>query len=277
MSSALALAPAGSSRAAVRRLWSYRYLVGQLAWRETVARYRGTLLGLVWSILEPLLLFGFYLFVFAVVFEVRWGPLEESRTSYALNLFTGLVLYNLFAETVATAPGLILAHRSYVKRAIFPLEVLPLARLLSNLIHGGIGLLILLGASFAILGAVPWTVLLLPLVLLPLVLLTLGVSYFVASLGVFLRDVGSIVRLAVLGLLFLSPIFYPLSRLPPSWRRVLELNPLAPLIQDLRRICLRGELPEWGALAVVWMLSLVVAALGFAWFMRSKRAFADVL
>lgn len=255
----------------------HSHLLGQLTWRETLARYRGSWLGVLWALLDPLLLFLLYLFVFSVVFELRWESESHHRVAYGLNLFAGLTIYNLFSETLNGAPGLILAHRNYVRKAIFPLETLPIARFLSNSIQSSLSLGILLVGAFVVRGRLPWTLVLLPLVLVPLALLTLGLAFFVASLGVFVRDTANLVRLVVTALLFLSPVFYPLSRLPASWRPFLQLNPLSHLIEGFRRLTLEAALPEWRPLAVVWALSTVIVLAGFAWFMKSKKAFADVL
>jgi lipopolysaccharide transport system permease protein len=256
----------------------YRYLLWQVTQREVAARYRGSWLGPLWALLTPLLMLGVYTFVFAVVLEVRWGPAESAnRVDFALALFAGLTAFQLFAETIGTAPGIILANRNYVKRVVFPLEILPLARFLANLVQAGVGFLVLLIGLLLLRGGPPWTFVLLPLVLVPLCLLSIGCAWFLSSLGVFIRDIGQLVGLITTALLFMSAIFYPLSRLSPQLQSVLCLNPLVPIIEDVRRVTLRGALPNWSVWCVVTLAGAMVAAAGLGWFMKSKNAFADVL
>jgi lipopolysaccharide transport system permease protein len=262
----------------LRHFRRYRYLLLRLAWREVEFRYRGSFLGLFWSLLTPLLMLAVYTFVFSVVFHARWGAAQlQSRTDFALALFAGLTAFNLFAETVASAPYLILAHGNYVKRVVFPLEILPVARFLSNLVQAGFGFAVLVAALLLLKGGPPWTVIFLPLVIIPLSLLSLGCAFFLSSLGVFVRDIGQVVGLAVTALLFLSAIFYPLSRLPAPLQSVLCFNPLVPIVENVRRVTLLGMLPEWLSWFAVTLVSALVAMAGLSWFMRSKSAFADVL
>jgi lipopolysaccharide transport system permease protein len=262
----------------LRHFRQHGYLLSRLAWRQVQVRYRGSWLGPVWSLLTPLLMLAVYTFVFSVVFQARWGPDEsQSQGDFALALFGSLTAFNLFAETVGSASGLILAHQNYVKRVVFPLEILPVARLLANLVQALFSFAIFLAAILLFRGALPWTVVFLPLVLLPLLLVSLGCSFFLSSLGVFVRDVSHVVELAITMLMFLSAVFYPLSNLPPSWQPALACNPLVPIIEDVRRVCLQGLAPAWKAWTLVTAMSILVCLGGLHWFMRSKNAFADVL
>lgn len=250
----------------------------QLSWRDVQARYRGSWLGLVWSLLNPLLMLALYTFVFAVVFQARWNDqTPQSDVDFALALFSGLIAFNLFAETVTAAPGLILANPSYVKKVIFPLEILPLTKFLSSLVQAGFSLLVLEGAVLLARGYLPWTLVLLPLVVLPIALLALGVSWFLASLGVFIRDIGNLVSVGLSMLMFLSPVFYPMNRLPASMQGVLAWNPLAPMVDNFRRVTLEGAVPNWTAGGLATAFALLVAVVGYTWFARSKNAFADVV
>jgi lipopolysaccharide transport system permease protein len=256
----------------------HRQLLVQLSWREVQSRYRGSWLGVAWSLINPLLLLVLYTFVFSVVFQARWSEqADETKLDFALNLFAGLIAYNLFAETIAAAPSLILGNASYVKRVVFPLEALPLARFLSGLVQAGFSLAILLAALVVFRGEIPWTLPLLPIVLLPAALVTLGLAYFLASLGVFVRDIGNLVGLAVTALLFLSPVMYPLSKLPAEMQAVLALNPLSPIVDNFRRVVLECRLPDWGSWAAVTAFGLLLFWAGLTWFVKSKNAFADVL
>jgi len=266
------------SQARLRDLWRHRRLVLQLIRRDVEARYRGTALGLVWSLLHPLVLLGIYTFVFGMVFRARWSdPGQGSLGQFALVLFCGLIVLNLFAECVGRAPGLIVASPSYVKKVVFPLEVLPVVVLGAALFNAVISLLMLVAARLLVDGLLPATLPLAPLVLLPLVLMALGTSWALASLGVFLRDLGQLVGLLLQVLMFLTPVFYPLEAVPARVRTLIALNPLAPIVEDFRRVVLWGRMPDWRG----WALSLLVGGgimiAGHAWFTRTKQAFADVL
>lgn len=256
----------------------HRQLLLRLAWREVQARYRGSWLGVLWSLLNPLLMLALYTFLFTVVFQARWGiSTDEGKLDYALSLFAGLIIFNLFAETISSASGLMLANSNYVKRVVFPLEVLPLARFLSGLVQAGFSLAILIVFELIYHGQLPWTLVLLPLVVLPAALVTLGLAYFLASLGVFVRDIGNLVGMATTVLMFLSPVMYPQDRLPAEVQPVLQFNPLAPIVTNFRRVTIEGQLPDWGSWAVVTLVGLMLMWLGLTWFTKSKNAFADVL
>ncbi len=262
----------------LRHFRRHRYLLWQLTRREVAMRYQGSLLGLCWALLTPLLMLAVYTFVFSVVFQRPWGPsMGQSRADFALALFAGLTVFHLFADTISSAPRLILANSNYVKRVVFPLEILPVARLLSNCVQAGLSFAVLLAAVLLFKGGLPWTLVFLPLLFLPLSLLSLGCAFFLSSLGVFVRDIGQVVGLAVTMLLFMSAIFYPLSALPARWRSFFYLNPLVSIIEDVRRVTLEGLTPHWPMWGAVSLFSVLFATAGLAWFMKSKHAFADVL
>jgi lipopolysaccharide transport system permease protein len=264
--------------AVVGHFRQHRYLLAQLTRREVQARYHGSWLGPLWSLLTPLLMLGVYTFVFSVVFPSRWGnDASGGRMDVALALFASLTAFGLFSETVGSAPQLILGNSNYVKRVVFPLEVLPVARLLSNLVQTGFGFAIVLVALLLVRGGLPWTVLWLPVVLLPLCLLTLGCAFFLASLGVFVRDVGHVIGLAVTMLMFLSAVFYPVSSVPVDWQWAMNINPLAVVVEEVRRVMLDGQSPDWAAFGLLTLTGGATLAAGLVWFMRSKNAFADVL
>jgi len=263
-------------------VWSHfrrhRYLLWQLARREVEARYRGSYLGLLWSLLTPLLMLAVYTFVFSVVFEARWGTsAAASQADFALALFAGLTAFNLFAETVGSSPTLILSNANYVKRVVFPLEILPVARFLSNLVQAGLSFAIFLVAACCIKGGLPWTLVFLPAALVPLALLSLGGAFFLSSLGVFVRDINHVTGLIITAMMFLSAIFFPLSSLEPSLQSMFVLNPLVPIIEDVRRVTLDGLPPNWSLWCPVTFFCALFAVAGMTWFMKSKRAFADVL
>jgi lipopolysaccharide transport system permease protein len=256
----------------------HRYLLSRLAWRDVQVRYRGSWLGPLWALLTPLLMLAVYAFVFSEVFKYRWGTGEpQSRVDFALALFGSLTVFNLFAETLTAAPQLILANPNYVKRVVFPLEILPVARFTSNLVHSGFNFVVFLAAVLLFKGSLNWTLVFVPVVVAPLALLSLGCAFFLASLGVFVRDINNVVGLLVTMLMFMSAVFYPLSILPPAWQRLLSFNPLVPILEDFRRVTLQGLMPEWPMWCAVTVASAAVAVAGLAWFMQSKNAFADVV
>ena len=272
--------------AMVRSLWRQRELVSQLARRDIEGRYKAARLGLLWAILTPLCLLGIYTFVFAVVFKFRWSDdptAHESRGQFALTMFCGMLLYGLFSEVVNRAPQMIVANPNYVKKVVFPLEVFVVSGLASALINMLIGYGVWLAGWLLIERCLPpWTIVWMPVVLLPVCLTTAGVSWVLASIGVFVRDVGHAVILATQVLFFATPIFYSLQRVPQPWRRVLEINPLTHAIEDMRRIMMWKGMgdppqPEWTWWIGMTAASAVIALLGYAFFMKSKRAFADVI
>jgi lipopolysaccharide transport system permease protein len=254
-----------------------RSLIMALIKREVVGRYRGSFLGIFWSFFNPIFMLAVYTFVFSVVFKARWNASSDSKTEFALVLFAGLIVFNLFAECVNRAPGLILANANYVKKVVFPLEILPWVALGSALFHTLISLGVWL-IAYAFLFGLPYaTTLLLPLVFLPLMLLIMGVSWMLASLGVYLRDVSQFVGILTTVLMFLSPIFYPISALPETYRSFLLLNPLMPAIEQTRNVLFWGKIPGMSMLGGYLLAAACIAWLGFAWFQKTRKGFADVL
>lgn len=245
--------------------------------REVLGRYQGSLLGLFWSFFNPLFMLAIYTFVFSVVFNARWGSGNESRTEFALLLFVGLIIFNLFAECITRAPSLITSNVNYVKKVVYPLEILPFITLISALFHAVISFSVWMLAYLLLFGVPNWTVLVLPLIIAPFLFFIMGLSWALAALGVYLRDIAQFVTVLTSMLMFLSPIFYPLSALPENFRQVVLLNPLAVVIEMVRGALYFGEIPEFKMLALYWVVALVVAWLGFALFQKTRKGFADVL
>jgi lipopolysaccharide transport system permease protein len=262
-----------------QNLWGHRELIGQFTKREVQSRYKGSSLGLLWSFFTPLLMLIVYTFVFSVVLKARWGNAlsDSSQVGFALTLFTGLIAFGVFSECIMRAPGLIVSNPNYVKKVVFPLEILPVSVLGSALINSLISLLILLLAVLIFQHTLSWTLFLLPLMYLPLILLCLGLSWFLASLGVFVRDVGQLIGVAVQILFFMTPIFYPISALPANLQLILYLNPLTFIVNHFRRAILWGQLPDWGEFIIIMAATSVICVLGYIWFMKSKKTFADVI
>lgn len=263
---------------AATSLWRHRSLVRALTVREVIGRYKGSLLGIAWSLFNPLLMLAIYTFFFAFVFKSRWsGVAEESKVDFAIILFVGLIVHGLFAECVNRAPGIVLANANYVKKVVFPLEVLPWVTFGSALFHAGVSIVVLVLAKLAFTGHISWTALLFPIVLAPLMLVTMGVTWFLAALGVYLRDLVQITGVVTTVLLFMSPVFYPMSAIPPRWQPWFRLNPLTVIIEEGRNTLVFGKVPDFETLAADLVVGVVVAWLGFAWFQKWRRGFSDVL
>lgn len=264
-------------REMISSLWRNKQLIRNLVQREVLGRYKGSVLGLFWSIVTPILMLTVYTFVFSVVFKARWGAVSGSKTEFALLLFIGLVVFNFFSECVTRAPGLIIANSNYVKKVIFPLEVLPSVITGGALFHFFISISVWLIAYLLLFGSLHWQIIMLPLVLFPLVLIVMGLSWVLASLGVYLRDVGQIIGLLITAFMFLTPIFYPASALPDVYQSFIQLNPLTLPIEMMRDILFWGRTPNLLSLAIYIVVSSIMASLGFAWFQKTRKGFADVL
>lgn len=270
--------PPISVDALIRSIWSNRQLIVQMIRREVVGRYKGSVLGIAWSFFNPVLMLAVYTFVFSVVFKARWGVGgDESKTQFALVLFVGMIVHGLFAEVLNRAPGLILANINYVKKVVFPLEILPVITLGAALFHSAISIGVLLVAFILFNGYLHWTVILAPLVLLPLIVLTVGLAWMLTSLGVFLRDVGQTIGIITMVMMFLSPVFYPVTALPEGLRPWIMMNPLSFIIEQTREVLIWGHLPNWPGLACYTVVAAGIAWVGFAWFQKTRKGFADVL
>ncbi len=249
-----------------------------MARRDISSRYRGSLIGLAWSFINPVLMLLVYTFVFSVVFKARWNVGgNESKTDFAIVLFAGMIVFNLFAEIVNRAPSLITSNGNYVKKVVFPLEILPWVALGSALFHGMVSLSVLLLAQFILKLSLPWTSIFLPLVLLPLIFASMGLAWFLAAFAVFVRDVGQITGIFITILMFMSAVFYPLSALPEKYQVWLKLNPLVLIITESRKSLVFGELPDWTSLGLALFASLAIAFAGFWWFQKVRKGFADVI
>jgi lipopolysaccharide transport system permease protein len=261
-------------------------LILTLVRREIAGRYRGSVLGMLWSLLTPLFMLAVYTFVFGVVLRARWESVgaggaptaaQPTTAEFAIILFAGLIVFQLFSEVVLRAPTLILANANYVKKVVFPLQILPVVALGSALFHAAVSLVVLLGFMLAVYGAVPPTALLLPIVIVPLCVMTVGIAWFLAALGVYYRDIGQILGTLVTALMFLSPIFFPLSALPDWIRGWIAINPISLPVEQVRALLIFGGPPDLGGLAVYTAVAFAVAVLGYAWFQKTRKGFADVL
>lgn len=259
-------------------LWKNRELWWRLTEREVLGRYRGSALGIGWSFITPLAMLAVYTFVFSQVFKARWGGVEQTGSlDFAVNLFAGLIVFNLFSECVSRAPGLVVANPNYVKKVVFPLEVLGSVAVGSAGFHALTSLLILLVFELIAFHHLPLTLLWLPLVWLPLILGSLACTWFLSAAGVFLRDIGQLIGVGLNMLMFLSPIFFPLAALPTKWQPVLQLNPLAQVIEQTRRVAVQNLNPNPTYLVLGALITITACEISLRVFQKSKRAFADVL
>jgi lipopolysaccharide transport system permease protein len=262
----------------VRSIWCHRRLIQQMTWREVVGRYKGSIFGLAWSFFNPLMMLVVYTFVFSVIFKVRWGvEAVENKTDFALVLFIGLIIHALFSEVLNRAPALILSNTNYVKKVIFPLEILTVINLGAALFHALISVIVLLVVFVLLNGPPNWTALYAPLTLLPLLPLTLGFGWILASLGVYLRDIAQVIGIVTTALLFLAPVFYPAIALPEVYQSIMYINPLTFPIEQTRAVIIFGESPNWTGLAIYMVISMTISCIGFWWFQKTRRGFADVI
>ena len=258
-------------------LFQNRELLHGLVKRDFFGRYKGSILGVLWAIFNPLFLLAIYTFVFSVAFKAKWGGGEETKVTFAIVLFSGMIVHSFFSECLNRAPSLIVGSSNYVKKVVFPLDILPVMVLFSALINFLVGFSVLL--VFCLLAGVVVHVgtLLIPVVLIPLILMTLGFTWILSALGVYLRDISQFIGVLTTVALFLAPIFYPIDALPKSYQALLLWNPITLPVVQLRNLMLWGESLRWDA----WVISLVIGSsiccLGYWWFQKTRRGFSDVL
>ena len=262
----------------VETFWRYRQLIWQMTRREILGRYRGSVLGLAWSFFNPLLMLSVYAFVFSVVFKARWGSSgAESKLSFAFILFVGMIVHGLFAEVSNRAPGLIVGNVNYVKKVVFPLELLPIVTMGAALFHSLVSLAVMLTAFALVNGFLHWTVIFAPLILMPLIIFTLGLAWMLASIGVFVRDIAQSIGIVTTIMMFLAPVFFPLTAIPEQYRAIIMVNPLTFIIVQTRAVIISGDMPDWSGLLTYTIFSVAFAWAGYAWFQKIRGAFADVL
>lgn len=261
----------------ISALLDHRSLTFELAKRDVLGRYRGASFGLLWSLISPFLLLCIYTFAFGTVMGGRWPQIESGDTHFSIILFAGLIVHGLFAECLNRSPVLITGNPNFVKRVIFPVDILPWPMLLSALFHMFMNVAVFLVLRLVMDGEFTWTIVLFPLVVLPLAVLALGVSWFLAAAGVYFRDIAQITGVLSMGLLFLSSAMMPVESVPDSYRWVFIANPLTFIIDQARNVMLWGRMPDWQGLGLYLLVAIAVMYLGRAWFMATRRGFADVL
>ena len=257
--------------------WRNRRLIVRLTRRDIEARYRGSLLGLLWSVLVPIIMLLVYTFVFTVVFKSKWDIPAGGKGHFVLLLFCGLILFNFFAECLNRAPLILLAHTSYIKKVVFPLEILPWVVVMVALFNAAISYSILVVTYLILLGMPPITVVFFPIIILPIILFSLGLTLIFSSIGVFVRDLQQLMGLITMVVMFTSPLFYPLSSLPEKFRSIVQLSPIAIAIEESRKVLFFNQIPNFYSLSICLITAALTTWLGFVWFMKTKKGFADVI
>jgi lipopolysaccharide transport system permease protein len=258
-------------------LLKYRPLIWQLTKREVIGRYKGSMIGLGWSFFNPLIMLAVYTVVFNTIFQGRWIGGTGTKTEFALMLFIGLIMHGVIAETLGRAPSLIIGNVAYVKKIVFPLEALAWIMMGATLFHTVVSLGVWVLFYVLVNQSLNWTIVFMPLLLVPLILFSMGLSWFFSALGVYLRDIKQITTVLTTVLLFMSPVFYPVSRLPEPYRSMMYINPMTYILEESRDVMMWGNLPSFTGLLIIYAVSLLVAWLGFTWFQKTRNGFADVL
>ena len=258
------------------RMWARRDVFWELTKRDVEGRYSGSFFGLLWSFFNPLLMLGVYTLAFRELLGMRW-PNQQSSADFSLMIFCGMIVHSLMAECLARAPGVIISQSNLVKRVVFPLSILPCIMVASSVFNALLSFVVLLIFVLISQHALQLTILYLPVLFAPYVLLLCGVSWFMASLGVFVRDISQIAGVLSSVLMFLSPVFYPATNLHEPYREWIAFNPLTLVIEQTRQLVLFGKSPDWHSLGIYTVVAVAVMLFGYFWFQRTRDGFADVL
>ncbi|WP_170296043.1 ABC transporter permease [Azospirillum brasilense] len=263
-----------------RTLFRYRSLTATLVRKELATRFVGSVFGLLWFVITPAIQIAIYTLVFGTVFQARMpfrAAAESSQQEFGVYLFSGLLIFGLLADVISRSPSLIVTNPNFVKKVIFPIEILPVVAVLSALVSAGISFLLLVAALLLIMGSIPPFILLYPFCVLIMVPMLLGLSWFMAALGAFVRDIAQVVGLALTVLMFISPIFSPITAFPPWLQTFILFNPISLPIEFAHQVLFLNQLPEPVAVAGYLLVSVVVMAVGWRFFQKTRGGFADVL
>lgn len=260
----------------VKSMKSNFALIKSLIARDINSKYNGSYIGVLWSIITPIVMLAIYTFVFSVVFKAKWGINSNSKTEFALVLFAGMIIFNLFSECIARSTSLVLQNANYVKKVVFPLEILVPICLGSALFNFSISFCVWLIAYMMFFGIPHLSLLLFPLILLPFLFFVLGLSWFLSALSVYVRDIAQFINLIITVLLFMSPVFYPVTMLPENYRHYLFINPLTYFVESFRAVIFFGHGVDQ-FLPYCYIASLFVLWFGFYFFQKTRKGFADVI
>lgn len=258
-------------------LYKNNYLLRQLVKKDIQQRYQGSVLGMLWSFIVPILMLIIYTFVFSEVFQAKWDIDTSNKYEFALVLFCGLSVFNLVGEVMNRSTVLIAMNTNYVKKVIFPLEMLPVVTTLSALFNCVISFIILIVAKLILYHNISPTLYMIFLVLIPLIVMSIGLGLFISALSVFLKDVSNIISVLVTVLMYMSPVFFPLSAVPKRFRIICEANPMTYIIENFRNVMLYGKSINWEFFGISCLVALAIYLFGKGVFMRAKEGFADVL
>lgn len=257
-------------------LWRFRQLTGLMVKRDLLGRYKGSLLGSFWPLINPAGHLLLYTFLFSVILKVKFGD-TPGTSNFALCLMTGLIPWGAFAESVARSTTVVLENPNLVKRVVFPLEILPLVSVISSFASQGLALLILLAGAIVVTGNVHASMLYLPVISISLLLLTCGISWFLSSFGVFVRDTRHFMSLALSAWMYATPIVYPETALPANFKWLSYVNPMSGIVNDYRRVLLEGLAPDWGRFAIYTGFAIVAWFGGYYFFSKTKKTFIDIM
>lgn len=258
-------------------LFGYASLTTELTKRDILGRYRGASFGLLWSLISPFLMLCVYSFAFGVVLKSKWPQVSGGGHPFAIILFVGLIVHGFFSECLSRAPGIVTGNPSFVKKVVFPLEIIPWQVVLTALFQAGMNIIVFILLRLLLEGQISWTIILIPIVFVPLVFISLGVCWFFGALGVYVRDISQVTGVLATAMLFLSSAMIPVQTLSPRVQALFHLNPLTFLIDQARAVALWGTWPDWSGLASYSIGGLIFMYAGYAWFVATKRGFADVL
>ena len=262
----------------IRSLIGNRQLIMQMIKREVLGRYKGSFMGLAWSFFHPVFMLSVYTIVFSMIFESRWGGgVSVDKSEFSVLLFVGMIVLGLFTEVLNRSPIIVSINVNYVKKVVFPLEVLPVVAVGAAIVHCMMSVAVLIAALVLLNGYVHWTFLFVFLVLLPLVVLTVGLSWVLSSVGVYVKDISQTMGIITTVMTFLSPVFYPVSAVPNQLKPLLMINPLTFIIEQSREVLIMGHLPNFTDLAIYMVLALISAWIGYVIFQKTRKGFSDVL
>ena len=261
----------------IQSIFNHHELIWRMIKQEIISRYRGSVFGLFWSFVNPLVMLLVYLFVFNIVLKTRFNENSETKAEYALLVFAGFTVFIFFSEIINRSPSLILSNVNFVKKLVFPLEILTYIVTGTALFQILVNIIILLIANLLIYKSLPWTLVFFPVILLVLIPFCLGFSWMLASLGTFIRDVGPVAVVSTQILMFMTPIFYPVDAIPEGFRYYIKLNPLTLIVSEMRSIAIYGNLPNWYSLLIYGICGWLIAWIGFFWFQKTRNGFSNVL
>ncbi|HUC93638.1 MAG TPA: ABC transporter permease, partial [Paenibacillus sp.] len=259
-----------------KHFWQHQNLIRQFTIREIQLKYRGSFLGIIWSFLNPILMLAVYSFVFSVIFEGKWRLSSNNQFEFSIILFSGLILFGIFTECLNKSPSVVSANVNYVKKVVFPLEILPLVNLITSLAHAMISMVILLIAINLFLDFSSWQVVLSVFSLIPMLMLTLGFSFLISALGVYIKDIAYTVVVFTNILVYLTPVFYPISAVPQFMRDIMYFNPLTMIVENFRNVIIWSNQPSWSGIIIVMIISYTIMVLGLIIFKKLESGFSDI-